>query len=179
MIPAQASGVMFTLDPHEPQMNTIMINALWGLGKYAVEGTVNPDLYVVEKRDGYPLLQEKIAHKPVALTVLPDGGCQEQTLSPEQADKACLGPDQIRTLAEIGLALEKHFGGPQDVEWAEDQEGAIIILQSRPLRVDSSPVHKSQTGGMETQSVPEASPVAGRRCAGCGRRCFRSGLSAS
>ena len=69
--------------------------------------------------------------------VLPEGGYQEQILSPEQADAACLSQEQIRTLGEIGLALEKHFGGPQDVEWAEDQEGAIFILQSRPLRVDN------------------------------------------
>ena len=79
-------------------------------------------------------------------TVLPEGGCQEQTLSPEQADAACLSPEQIRTLVEIGLALEKHFGGPQDVEWAEDQEGAIVILQSRPLRVDSSLEREPETG---------------------------------
>ena len=43
--------------------------------------------------------------------VLPEGGYQEQTLAPEQADAACLSQEQIRKLAEIGLALEKHFGG--------------------------------------------------------------------
>jgi pyruvate,water dikinase len=137
MVPARTSGVMFTVDPHAPQLNTLMINALWGLGKYAVEGAVTPDLYVVAKQDGLQVVEEKIAHKPIALTVLPEGGYQEQTLAPEQADAACLSQEQIRQLAEIGLALEKHFGGPQDVEWAEDQEGAIVILQSRPLRLES------------------------------------------
>ena len=59
MVPARASGVMFTLDPHAPQLNTIMINALWGLGKYAVEGAVTPDLYVVEKTGGLRLMRRK------------------------------------------------------------------------------------------------------------------------
>ena len=138
MVPARTSGVMFTLDPHAPESNTIMINALWGLGKYAVEGTVTPDLYVIGKRGGFRLIEEKIAHKPMALMVLPAGGHQEQIVSPEQADAACLNQDQMRNLVEIGLALEKHFGGPQDVEWTEDQDGAIFILQSRPLRVESA-----------------------------------------
>ena len=104
--------------------------------------------------------QQKIAHKPVALDVLPEGGCQEQTLSPEQADAACLSPEQIRTLVEIGLALEKHFGGPQDVEWAEDQDGAIVILQSRPLRVDSSLEREpDDSRGAESQPSPKVLPL--------------------
>jgi pyruvate,water dikinase len=136
-----------------------MINALWGLGKYAVEGAVTPDLYVVEKQREYRLLEQKISHKPVALAVLPEGGCQEQTISPEQADAACLSPEQLRTLVEIGLALEKHFGGPQDVEWAEDQEGALVILQSRPLRVDSPIEPESNLRSEEANLVPEVAPV--------------------
>ncbi len=168
MVPARTSGVMFTLDPHAPELNTIMINALWGLGKYAVEGTVTPDLYVIEKRGGFRLIEEKIAHKPMALMVLPEGGHQEQIVSPEQADAACLNQEQIRTLVEIGLALEKHFGGPQDVEWAEDQEGAIFILQSRPLRLESATARGLEAGEPELSASPEILPLleGGQRAVG-------------
>lgn len=166
MVPARASGVMFTLDPRAPQLHTIMINALWGLGKYAVEGSVTPDFYIVAK-DSFHLLEEKIAHKPKALVVLPEGGYEEKYLSPDQANAVCLSRDQIRKLAEIGLALEKHFGGPQDVEWAEDHDGAIVILQSRPLRVDFfEPEVNSRNS--ESPVAPEILPLleTGQRAVG-------------
>ena len=168
MVPARTSGVMFTLDPHAPQSNTMMINALWGLGKYAVEGAVTPDLYVVAKQNGLRLVEEKIAHKPLALMVLPEGGYQEQTLAPEQADAACLSQEQIRKLAEIGLALEKHFGAPQDVEWAEDQEGAIVILQSRPLRLESLVAPAPNADTTAAPLTPEILPLleGGQRAVG-------------
>ena len=48
MVPARASGVMFSLDPHAPQDDTVLISAVWGLGQYAVDGTVSPDLFTGE-----------------------------------------------------------------------------------------------------------------------------------
>jgi pyruvate, water dikinase len=36
-------------------------------------------------------------------------------------------------LVGFGLKLEAYFGGPQDIEWAENQKGERVILQSRPL----------------------------------------------
>jgi len=137
MVPARASGVMFSLDPHAPQDNTVMINGVWGLGQYAVDGAVSPDLFLVSRRDPYPVIQRRVAHKPVALVCRPDGGVEEVALDPEQAQAPCLTDDQIQTLAEIALELEEHFGQPQDIEWTVGEAGNIIILQSRPLRLSA------------------------------------------
>ena len=41
IVPAKASGVMYTLDPTHPESNRAIISAVWGLGKFAVDGTVN------------------------------------------------------------------------------------------------------------------------------------------
>jgi pyruvate,water dikinase len=49
-------------------------------------------------------------------------------------DRPCLSPEQIRTLAGYALKLEAHYRGPQDVEWALDRQGRLLVLQSRPLR---------------------------------------------
>ncbi len=43
MVPARASGVMFSIDPHAPEADSVLISAVWGLGKYAVDGTISPD----------------------------------------------------------------------------------------------------------------------------------------
>jgi pyruvate, water dikinase len=137
MVPARASGVMFSLDPQAPQDNTVMISGVWGLGQYAVDGTVSPDLFMVSRRDPYPITQRRVAPKPVALVCNPAGGVAEIALNPEQAQAPCLTDDQVQTLAEIALELEEHFGQPQDIEWTVGEAGNIIILQSRPLRISA------------------------------------------
>ena len=43
-----------------------------------------------------------------------------------------------KSLGEIGLKLEAHFGGPQDVEWAR-QDDAFIVLQTRPVTLPPQP----------------------------------------
>jgi len=161
MVPARASGVMFTADPQAPANRTLIINAIWGLGKYAVDGVVTPDHYVFAK-DSRQLLRQEIARKPVALRVTPGGGCQEETLPAAQAEAPCLTPAQLQSLLEIGLALEQHFGRPQDVEWAVDDQGAIIILQTRPLRL------ASQAAAAPIPASPPAAPLltGGQRAAG-------------
>jgi pyruvate,water dikinase len=137
MVPARASGVMFSLDPHAPQDNTVLISAVWGLGKYAVDGTVSPDLFTVSRQEPYPIITRRVAPKPVALVCAPDGGVAEVTLAPDQAQAPCLTDNQVRTLADLALELEEHFGAPQDIEWTVGEAGNIIILQSRPLRVSA------------------------------------------
>ena len=64
----------------------------------------------------------------------PEGGLREIEVAAERQEAPCLSPDQIRILARHGLALEEHYQCPQDIEWALDAEGRLIILQARPLR---------------------------------------------
>ena len=137
MVPARASGVMFSLDPHAPEANSIIITAVWGLGKYAVDGTITPDYYEVERGGRHELRNLRVADKSVALVCRPEGGCGEAVLDPELARSPCLTPEQLRDLAAVALRLEKHFGQAQDIEWSLDEDGQIIILQSRPLRISA------------------------------------------
>jgi pyruvate,water dikinase len=135
MAPARASGIAFSLDPQHPAGGAAVITAVWGLGRYAVEGVINPDFYEVARQDGHQVLTRRVAHKPVALVCREEGGAGQVALPPEQADAACLDEPQLKALTQIALRLEEHFGGPQDIEWALDDDGKFIILQSRPLRI--------------------------------------------
>ena len=135
MIPSRASCVMFSLDPQAPEDDTVMISAVWGLGKYAVDGTVSPDIFMVSRQPSHPIVTRRVVTKPAALACAPGGGVAEVTLAPDQAAGPCLSDQQVRSLAAIALALEKHFGRPQDIEWTVGEDGAFIILQSRPLRL--------------------------------------------
>jgi pyruvate,water dikinase len=153
MVPARASGVMFSLDPHAPESNTIIISAVWGLGKYAVDGTIAPDLYRVSRTSGLQVTEQRVAEKPVALVGRPEGGTAEVALDPDKARGPCLDPEQIQNLAAIALKLEKHFGHPQDIEWVLDESGALYLLQSRPLRV-SAPSFAAEERESTWEPVP-------------------------
>ncbi len=137
MVPARASGVLFSRDPHDPQADAVIISGVFGLGPYAVSGAITPDLFTVSRRPGHPILRRQIAGKPAALGCKPGGGLEERRLSAAEAQAPCLTDGQIRELAALALRLEEHFGGPQDVEWALDETGALVLLQARPLRVAS------------------------------------------
>ena len=61
------------------------------------------------------------------------GGLTDVPVDAGQHHIPCLTEEKARQLATWGLALERHFGRPQDMEWAEDADGHLVILQARPL----------------------------------------------
>ena len=131
MVDAKVSGVMFSTNP-EGERNEILINAVWGLGPYAVNGPITPDTYIV-KKDTLTIKEKKAVPKDVMLIISPQGGTKEIGVPEEWRDKPCLNETQIIALAKQALALERHFGGSQDIEWAMDKEDTFYILQARPL----------------------------------------------
>jgi pyruvate, water dikinase len=137
MIRAKSSGVMYTRNPINPLENRIIINAVWGLGPYAVDGKVPPDSYMFSKDPQLVLVKSRIEEKTVQLVAREDGTLAEEEVGREFRATSCLSADESRKLAAMGLKLEQHFGCPQDVEWALDENGRLIILQSRPLRLES------------------------------------------
>ena len=44
MIESVASGVMYSRHPYNPASHDVIVTAVWGLGPYAVEGVISPDL---------------------------------------------------------------------------------------------------------------------------------------
>ncbi|MBI5570897.1 MAG: phosphoenolpyruvate synthase [Desulfomonile tiedjei] len=136
MIDSVASGVAYSRHPFQALTDTILITAVWGLGPYAVDGVITPDSYVVTKDPEFTVMDTTIAHKPVQLASNPHGGLAELPVEPDKQNKASLKQDQIRTLAAYVAKLEKHYEYPQDVEWALDPNGRIVILQTRPLHLE-------------------------------------------
>ena len=51
---------------------------------------------------------------------------------------ACLSDDELEQLREVGAPGERHYGCAQDIEWAIDSRGALLLLQSRPETVWSA-----------------------------------------
>lgn len=137
MVESVASGVAYSRHPFNLLEDHVLINAVWGLGPYAVDGVITPDTYRVAKDDQLTILEKKVANKPVQLAMNPDGGLIEIPVPPEDQDQSCLSDDHIRQLAGYVRTLEEHYGHPQDIEWALDPQGRIVILQARPLYLAS------------------------------------------
>lgn len=136
MVSSVASGVIYSRHPFNPLEDTIVITAVWGLGPYAVDGVITPDTYVVSKDGDFAIREARISSKPVQLTANPAGGLCEIPVADENQCVPCLTDAQIRTLAEYAVALEKHYQYPQDIEWALDPSGRLLVLQTRPLHLE-------------------------------------------
>jgi len=134
MVDAASSGVIYTRNPVNPGDGCVMINAIFGLGKYLVDGTLTPDTYRI-LRDSREVKDTYIAKKHVRLVLDKNGGTvEEQVLVPEQ-ELPAISREQQQLLTEIALKIEEHYKSPQDIEWAIDYNGQPFILQSRPLRL--------------------------------------------
>ncbi|MGA2193361.1 MAG: PEP/pyruvate-binding domain-containing protein, partial [Nitrospirota bacterium] len=136
MVDAAVSGVIYTADPGSP--GRMLVNAAWGLGNIVVEGQTGIDTYLVDRDGATPGLQitgKTIGLKTVSSGAKAGGGTAVSAVPEGMAAAPCLDDGQVYELARLALSIEKHFRGPQDIEWAIDREGKIFILQSRPLKM--------------------------------------------
>ena len=139
MVDAAAGGVMYTRDPNDPNVDHVIINAVHGLGKLVVDGTVTPDSYTVSRHPEGTIIDKKISDQDMMVVCGDTGHLDTIKIPDAMRGKQCITDDQIRIMTKHGLTLEKHYGTPQDVEWAIGSDGKIYILQSRQLRTHIQP----------------------------------------
>ncbi len=132
LINARTSGVMFTVNPQDPKLESILITSNWGLGISVVEGKFPTDKFLVLRGDPNKILTEEVLLKEKAIFPK-ENKIVEEDLKNSKKKEPSLSPEEITKLAKIGLSLERYFKKPQDIEWAIDKEGNIYILQSRPI----------------------------------------------
>ncbi len=131
MVDAAVSGVMFTCNPVSGDRSMVAVNASWGLGLAVVGGEVTPDDYLVSKVTG-EVVKRTINDKHIEYVPAGDG-TERVDVDEARRTEPCLDDDKLATLVAVAKRVEKHFGAPQDIEWAFDQSGELFILQSRPV----------------------------------------------
>jgi len=137
MVNARKAGVMFTRSPLTGDRSVITIEGAWGLGSAVVSGEVTPDRFVIAKITGEISVRE-ISDKHVQHLPAPGGGVKDVETPEHLRRISCLTDVEITALRDIARKVERHYGRPQDIEWAIDQSGEIQLLQSRPETVWSS-----------------------------------------
>ncbi|HEY8524429.1 MAG TPA: phosphoenolpyruvate synthase [Acidimicrobiales bacterium] len=130
MVPADRSGVLFTADPATGARDRLVVEAAFGLGEVVVGGQVEPDTYVVAK-DGLRVIETHVGVQSHKVVPGPDGD-QRVALADEEARARVLDDDVLAALAHFGIEVERHYGVPQDIEFAID-EHHIWLVQSRPI----------------------------------------------
>ncbi|TVT43501.1 hypothetical protein FNT36_05280 [Hymenobacter setariae] len=142
-VAARAAGVLFTTFPEYPQ--EMAIHAVAGLGEGLVNGQLVPEEYYLGKADGQLVAQ-------VHADLTPDPSppvARSQTTQPSSCEKllssggegvevgstpaALLTPITLAELYHLGQRLEAALGGPQDIEFAQDQAGRLWLVQARPI----------------------------------------------
>ncbi len=128
MIDAGTSGIMYTQWQGHQQ---IMIQSVYGLGLYIVNGSLTPDTYMYD--GGLNRITSVIAgDKPVMLTC-DRYGTKEQKVGEQDVMRPSLDSGQVVDLAAIGKRLSTTYNMPLDIEWAIDARSNIYILQCRHL----------------------------------------------
>jgi len=134
MVDAISGGVTYSRSPVSSRDDRIFINAVWGLPKSVVDGSVACDLFVASRQPPISIVRKEISLKERKFVCYPQEGVCRMDLTDEESTRPCLTDDQARQLAEIAIRIENHYAMPQDIEWAIAGSGAILILQCRPLK---------------------------------------------
>lgn len=148
MVLPKAAGVAFTLNPINGDRSAIVIDSAFGLGESVVSGTVTPDNYVIDKVI-FEISRRTVSAKEMEV-VLDGDRVVHRDLDATRSTTPSLTDPQIKAIARLARQAEKHFGRPQDVEWAvtESEDGAFVVhlLQSRPETVWSNKPRTVSTG---------------------------------
>ena len=107
MVCAETAGVVFTRSPDISNHNDLFLEYYEGIGESLVSGRITPYSCRINKLN---LIIEHLK--------LPG--------------EKIFAEDEIKKLTILALKVEKHFGCPQDIEWAFDGR-TIFLLQTRPI----------------------------------------------
>jgi pyruvate,water dikinase len=128
MIPAKVSGIVFSSFPSQ---DVCTIESNFGLGNLIVSGKVEPDVYVVRKKD--MKIIKKTVGKKNKKTLLTSNGVITIDNKEKENEHSLTDEDAI-SITKQACLLEHLFGKPQDIEWAICDK-KLFILQSRPFKL--------------------------------------------
>ena len=107
MVNAEAAGVAFSADPVSGRRGVVVVAAVQGVGVALVQGDANADEWKVDR--GGRIIEQRL-----------------------RGAAHVLEKDAVVRVAAAARAAARHFGAPQDVEWALEN-GRLYLLQSRPI----------------------------------------------
>jgi len=109
MVPAQAAGVAFSIDPVTGDESRVVVEAVAGLGDALVSGQAEGQRFVVDRES-------------LQVTERPSGA-------------AALSDTEVLAITRAAIRAADLYGSAQDIEFAVDANRRLWLLQSRPVTV--------------------------------------------
>ena len=137
-----ASGVMFSIDTESGFEDVVFITSAYGLGECLVQGAVNPDEFYMYKPSlgtcRPAILRRSLGTKLIKMVYDDKNAVKTIETTELERERFSLSDSEVTQLANMAVAIEKHYGRPMDIEWAKDgSDGGLYILQARPETVKS------------------------------------------
>jgi len=122
------SGVAFSKSPNDTSQG--VIESVYGLNQGLVDGTVEPDRWILDRRK-----KTIISHTPAERKhwmIAAESGVQLVALPEKMTHLPPLNTNEACHVFELALEAEKYFNSPQDLEWTYRKRD-LVVLQSRPI----------------------------------------------
>jgi pyruvate,water dikinase len=133
MVNGDRSGVAFGMNPNDGSQS--VIESVYGLNAGLVDGTVEPDRWILDRHTG-----KIISHRPASREKCArpcTGGINLEPLAHGLSEKPPLDEAEVGKIFGQVWRAEEYFGVPQDVEWTYRGD-EFFVLQSRPITTVSS-----------------------------------------
>jgi pyruvate,water dikinase len=123
----------------------VVISAAWGLGELVVQGSVDPDRYLVFKPllaepSCTPIIEKSCGGKAHKMVYSQGGNARTRIINTTAREQRefVLNDDEIVELARWAALVEQHYERPMDMEWARDGvTGELYLVQARPETVQA------------------------------------------
>jgi pyruvate,water dikinase len=132
MVQSDVSGIMFTASPVTGNKTEIIIETIWGLGEYIVQGVVTPDQHIIDKSNWEIKLKNTVS-QDVQL-IFGDHETKEVKVPRYKQNQTKISNATAVKIAKIGQKLHNHYGKAQDIEFA----------QTRPITTLNNPTTVKQ-----------------------------------
>ncbi|MFE9451334.1 PEP/pyruvate-binding domain-containing protein [Streptomyces sp. NPDC006739] len=133
MVPGVRSFVMFTSDPRGGGTQAV-VAAAHGIGEGIVQEKADIDHFFMDRADGSVRADIAVKTTMVGLDPdRPDAGPVRLPVPAPLARPPVLSDEEVRRIGALAARAEELFGGPQDVEGTLTADGAIHLVQARPV----------------------------------------------
>ncbi|TDD81247.1 phosphoenolpyruvate synthase [Actinomadura darangshiensis] len=131
MVPGTRSFVAFTRDPRDGTRHHV-IAAAHGIGEGVVQERADVDHFFVDPagRVAAELVDKRRMVGPPAGG---EAGPRAADVPGALREPPVLTDAEARRVADLAARVEEHFGRPQDIEGAITPDGAVHLVQARPL----------------------------------------------
>ena len=133
MVLGERSGVVFGMSPLQEKQSAV--EAVYGLNQGLVDGTVEPDRWILDRKSGKILSHRPARREKILVPGLK--GVQLKALPRSLRHRAPLIDEEVKEVYDFAMKAESLFGSPQDAEWTYLKEN-LHALQARPITTRSA-----------------------------------------